>query len=124
MLTVSIATRLCPEQAAPGRGGAGGGEGGEKVVGGVGAVAGAVANADSAELLSELSFLYSSQRQILEPFLLIVENSVRRPGTNYPGTVASVSYAPDTTADYMIRDPANADAHCASGFEALWRIVA
>lgn len=30
----------------------------------------------------------------------------------------------ETTADYMIRDPANAETHCAAGFEALWRIVA
>lgn len=30
----------------------------------------------------------------------------------------------DATADFMIRDPANADKHCKAGFEALWRMVA
>jgi AcrR family transcriptional regulator len=30
----------------------------------------------------------------------------------------------DATADFMIRDPANASKHCKAGFEALWRMVA
>ncbi|MEJ2863657.1 TetR/AcrR family transcriptional regulator [Actinomycetospora flava] len=30
----------------------------------------------------------------------------------------------DATIDYVIRDPANADAHGRSGFDALWRMIA
>lgn len=37
--------------------------------------------------------------------------------------VALMSALADTTSDFMIRDPANADHHCMTGFEALWRIV-
>ena len=40
------------------------------------------------------------------------------------GFVAALMNAlADTTIDFMIRDPANADKHAASAFEALWRIV-
>ncbi len=30
----------------------------------------------------------------------------------------------ETTMDFMIRDPANADKHCKTGFDALWRVIA
>jgi AcrR family transcriptional regulator len=30
----------------------------------------------------------------------------------------------EATMDYMIQDPANADEHCKSGFDALWRVLA
>lgn len=30
----------------------------------------------------------------------------------------------ETTMDFMIQDPANADQHCKVGFEAVWRVVA
>jgi len=29
----------------------------------------------------------------------------------------------DTTVDFMIQDPGNAEDHCSRGFEALWRVV-
>jgi len=38
--------------------------------------------------------------------------------------VALISALADATIDFMIRDPANADEHGRSGFEALWRIIA
>ena len=38
--------------------------------------------------------------------------------------VALMSALADTTTDFMIRDPANADRHQQTGFEALWRLVA
>ena len=37
--------------------------------------------------------------------------------------VALMSALADTTIDFMLRDPANADHHCQTGFAALWRIV-
>lgn len=41
------------------------------------------------------------------------------------GFVAALTNAlAETTIDFMIRDPANADAHSRDAFEALWRIVA
>jgi hypothetical protein len=30
----------------------------------------------------------------------------------------------DTTTDFMIGDPAKADEHCRTAFEALWRMLA
>ena len=41
-----------------------------------------------------------------------------------PFLAALLGALTDTTADFMIRDSANAEKHCAAGFEALWRIVA
>ena len=38
--------------------------------------------------------------------------------------VALMSALADTTIDFMIHDPANADKHCMAGFDALWRMVA
>jgi len=38
--------------------------------------------------------------------------------------VALMSALADATIDFVIRDPANADKHCMTAFEALWRIVA
>jgi len=38
--------------------------------------------------------------------------------------VALMSALADATIDFVIRDPANADSHCAAAFEALWRMVA
>lgn len=38
--------------------------------------------------------------------------------------VALMSALADATIDFMIRDPANADEHGRSGFDALWRIIA
>ena len=38
--------------------------------------------------------------------------------------VALMSALADTTIDFMIRDPANADNHCMAAFDALWRMVA
>jgi len=37
---------------------------------------------------------------------------------------ALMSALADTTIDFMIQDPANADQHCAAAFDALWRMVA
>ena len=37
---------------------------------------------------------------------------------------ALMSAMADTTMDFMIADPANADAHCQTAFEALWRMLA
>jgi AcrR family transcriptional regulator len=37
---------------------------------------------------------------------------------------ALMSALADTTIDFMIQDPTNADQHCAAAFEALWRMVA
>jgi hypothetical protein len=30
----------------------------------------------------------------------------------------------DTTIDFMIREPAQADSHCAAAFNAMWRMIA
>jgi AcrR family transcriptional regulator len=38
--------------------------------------------------------------------------------------VALMSALADTTVDFMIRDPANADRHCMAAFDALWRMIA
>ena len=38
--------------------------------------------------------------------------------------VALMSALADATIDFVIRDPANADSHCAAAFEALWLMVA
>jgi len=38
--------------------------------------------------------------------------------------VAIMNAMGDATADFMIRDPANAKKHCKAGFEALWRMLA
>jgi AcrR family transcriptional regulator len=38
--------------------------------------------------------------------------------------VALMSALADTTIDFMIQDPANADKNCMAGFDALWRMVA
>jgi hypothetical protein len=38
--------------------------------------------------------------------------------------VALMSALANTTIDFMINDPANAETHCMAGFDALWRIVA
>jgi len=38
--------------------------------------------------------------------------------------VALMSALADATIDFMIDDPANADTHCLTGFDALWRMVA
>jgi AcrR family transcriptional regulator len=37
---------------------------------------------------------------------------------------ALMSAMADTTMDFMIADPANADQHCQTAFEALWRMLA
>ena len=37
--------------------------------------------------------------------------------------VALMSALADTTADFMIRDPANADKHCLAAFDAVWRML-
>ena len=38
--------------------------------------------------------------------------------------VALMSALAEATIDFMIRDPDNADTHCAAAFEAVWRMVA
>ena len=38
--------------------------------------------------------------------------------------LALMSALADTTADLMIRDPANADQHCQTAFNAMWRMLA
>lgn len=38
--------------------------------------------------------------------------------------VALMSALANATIDFMIQDPANADQHCLTGFDALWRMVA
>ena len=41
-----------------------------------------------------------------------------------PGlVVALMSAMADTTIDFMINDPANAETHCVAAFDALWRMV-
>ncbi len=37
--------------------------------------------------------------------------------------VAIMNSIADTTMDFMIREPADADRHCKTGFDALWRIL-
>ena len=37
--------------------------------------------------------------------------------------VALMSALADTTVDFMIDDPANADTHCLVGFDAMWRML-
>lgn len=37
--------------------------------------------------------------------------------------VALMNSTADTTMDFMINDPANADKHCKTGFEAMWRML-
>lgn len=65
--------------------------------------------------------------QIMAPIARLLDES-RRNGpmrdAPLPFLANLLGALTDTTADYMIRDPANAETHCASGFEALWRIVA
>jgi AcrR family transcriptional regulator len=39
-------------------------------------------------------------------------------------TIALMSAVADATSDYMIYDPANADRHCLTAFEAFWRMIA
>jgi AcrR family transcriptional regulator len=36
---------------------------------------------------------------------------------------AIMSSLAEATMDYMVQDPANADAHCKIGFNALWRVI-
>jgi hypothetical protein len=36
---------------------------------------------------------------------------------------ATMNSLADTTMDFMIQDPANADKHCKVGFAALWRVI-
>jgi AcrR family transcriptional regulator len=38
--------------------------------------------------------------------------------------VAVMDALAETTMDFMIRDPANAEKHCKTGFDALWRAIA
>lgn len=38
--------------------------------------------------------------------------------------MAVLSAVADATVDFMVRDPANADAHCTAAFEAVWRMIA
>ena len=38
--------------------------------------------------------------------------------------VALLNALAETTIDFMIRDPANADGHCTAAFEAMWRMLA
>ena len=38
--------------------------------------------------------------------------------------VAMVTALAESTVDYMVKDPANADKHCTTGFEAMWRTIA
>jgi AcrR family transcriptional regulator len=37
--------------------------------------------------------------------------------------VALMNAMADATVDYMVADPANADAHCMAGFDAMWRAI-
>lgn len=39
-------------------------------------------------------------------------------------TSALMSALADTTIEFMLRDPSQADTHCLAGFEAFWRMVA
>ena len=41
-----------------------------------------------------------------------------------PFVVALMSSVADTTVDFMIRDPANADSHCTTAFDGVWRMLA
>ena len=38
--------------------------------------------------------------------------------------VALMNALANTTIDFMIHDPANADKHCLAGFDAVWRVIA
>lgn len=44
-------------------------------------------------------------------------------GAPLPFVVALMSSVADTTVDFMIRDPANADIHCTTAFEGVWRML-
>ena len=57
----------------------------------------------------------------------LLEESRRRGPMRKPPlafVAALMSALADATTDFMINDPAGADAHAEAGFEALWRIVA
>ncbi len=59
-------------------------------------------------------------RELLER---ICENGSMR-GVSSEFTMALMSTLADTTIDFMLRDPVNADKHCTAGFDAFWRMVA
>ena len=41
-----------------------------------------------------------------------------------PLVVTVMTGVAEATMDLMMRDPANADAHCATAFQAVWRMIA
>jgi len=57
---------------------------------------------------------------------LLKRSRANGPMRNAPiGLVAAVmTGVAEATIDFMMRDPANADAHCATSFEAVWRMIA
>jgi AcrR family transcriptional regulator len=57
---------------------------------------------------------------------LIDRSRADGPMRNAPmGFVAAIMTSlADATMDFMLRDPQNADRHCKTGFDALWRIIA
>jgi len=65
--------------------------------------------------------------QVMRPIARLLDESRRNGAMRdapLPFLAGLLGALTDTTADFMIRDPDNAEQHCAAGFEALWRIVA
>ena len=65
--------------------------------------------------------------QTMAPVAKLLENSRRNGPMRHaaPGFVAALMSAlADATTDFIIREPAHADRHARTAFEALWRMVA
>ncbi len=66
-------------------------------------------------------------RKVMMPIADVMEH-IRADGPmrNAPMTFVTsiMDSLAETTMDFMIRDPANADKHCKTGFDALWRVIA
>ena len=70
---------------------------------------------------------HQTARQTMASVATLLERSREHgPMCNVPleFMVALLSALADTTIDFMIRDPVNADQHATAGFDALWRMVA
>jgi len=65
-------------------------------------------------------------RRVMAPLGDLVERS-RTSGpmrhTPMPFVIALMDSLAETTMDFMIREPANAEKHCKAGFDAMWRAI-
>lgn len=65
--------------------------------------------------------------KVMMPIAEVMERSrANGPMRNVPMSfvVAIMDSLAETTMDFMIREPANANKHCKTGFDALWRAIA